>query len=272
MAHQITALARKYAPWSISKASVAETCPSQFQHKYVHKTEQTSVPSVNRVGTVAHKVLELRIGGTAHEAAKQAALLETPLVHSELDDLRVLETPIDWFMRKWETFCKVNGVQKVLLEEEWGFTDEMKPTGFFDKDVFFRGKVDLGVITKDQELIVIDHKSGLAKDISKDQKFKRQLNSYAVMALANIQGLVGVRGGIHFLQGPEAKRIQWLPYLGAPEIARVYVPWLFNHLDFCAAHLEEPFVARPKLRWPCEWCSYQTSCAAFVEMQRGSQS
>lgn len=271
MEYEITDLARKFAPWSISKAGVAETCPAQFEHKYLLKTSETTVPSVNRVGTAAHAVLEFRVGGKPHEEAKKAALEKTPLTSNEMDALRALESPMDWFMRKWETFCRTIGIVEVLLEKEWGFTAEMKPCGFFDKEVFFRGKVDLGVITKEHDLVVIDHKSGMAKDISKDLKFKRQLNSYAVMGLANIEGLAGVRGGIHFLQGHESKRLQWLDYMEAAQVAKTYVPWLFNHLNFCASHLEAPYVARPKLRYPCEWCSYQTNCEPFREMVRGQK-
>lgn len=269
--YEITELARKFAPWSISKVGVAATCPSQFQHKYILKTPETTVPSVNRVGTAAHHVLELRIGGASHEDAKAKALDKTPLTSNEMDSLRTLEEPIEWFMRKWDGFCRTTGVAKLLIEEEWGITADFKPTGFFASDVYFRGKVDLAVITNDGDLVVIDHKSGMAKDIQRDHKFKYQLNSYAVMALANVDKLAGVRSGIHFLQGDESKRIQWLPYVPAASVEKTYVPWLYAHINNCAADLLEPFIAKPKMRWPCEWCSYQTSCAALQEMLNGAQ-
>lgn len=269
MAHEITDLARKYAPWSISKAGIAEVCGAQFEHKYILRTPESHAPSANRVGTAAHKVLELRVGGSAHEAAKQAALDETPLTGYEMESFRTLESPMDWFMRKWETFCRTTGIKELLLEKEWAFTSEMKACAYKAPEAFFRGKVDLGVITKDDDLVVLDHKSGVAKDIQKDNKFKRQLNSYAVMAYANVEGLAGVRGGIHFLQGHEDKRIQWLDYVPAERVKTVYVPWLFNHINFCASHLDK-FEAKPKLRFPCEFCTYQKSCSAFLEMTRGA--
>lgn len=269
MGYEVTELARKFAPWSISKAGTAETCPAQFEHKYIKKTPETVAHSDNRVGTASHKVLELRVGGQPHEVAKAAALAETPLTSTEMEFFQTLEEPIEWFMKKWDLFTKKTGVVKLLLEEEWAITVEGKKTPYKSPDAFFRGKVDLGVVTKDGDLVVLDHKSGFAKDIQKDVKFKRQLNSYAVMAWANLEGLGGVRSGIHFLQGGEDKRIQWLPYLPAANIERTYVPWLFSHLDYCAAHLQAPYEARPKLRWPCEWCPFQQSCESFREMTRG---
>ena len=271
MAHEISDLARKHAPWSISKASIAETCPKQFEFKYVTKLKDALViPSSNQVGTAAHTILELRTGGTPHTEAKKVALEKTPLTSSELESLYVLEKPIDGFLRKWEIFCHTHQVTEILREQDWGLTVDLKPTGFFAKDVFFRGKLDLGALTRDRDLIVLDHKSGIAKDIQKDQKFKRQINSYGVLAKYNIPDLAGVRGAIHFLQGEESKRIQWLDYVDSSAIEKHLTPWLFNYLNFCAAQLAEPFEAHPKLRWPCEWCSYKQSCAAYQGLTRGT--
>ena len=267
----ITELTRKFAAWSISKAGIAETCPKQFQHKYLLKTTTTTVPSVNRVGTVAHMILELRTGGTSHEDAKKAALEETPLMADEMDSLRVLEEPIEWFMRKWSVFCRLHHITDTLREQKWGLTEDLKPTEFFAPDVFFRGVLDLGAMTQDGDLIVIDHKSGMAKDIQKDKKFQRQINSYGVLALYNIPKLSGIRGAIHFLQGDESKRVQWLDYTARDVIETKLTPWLFNYLDFCSAHLTEPYEATPKLRWPCEWCNYTLSCQAYQEMVNGQR-
>ena len=267
----ITELTRKFAAWSISKAEIAKTCPKQFEFKYLLKTPTTTVPSVNRVGTVAHMILELRTGGASHEAAKKEALEKNPLMADELDSLRVLEEPIEWFMRKWGTFCKLHGITEILREQKWGLTEDLKPTAFFAPDVFFRGVLDLGAFTKDATLIVIDHKSGFAKDIIKDEKFQRQISSYGILALHNLPKLSGVRGAIHFLQGDESKRVQWLDYTDRNVIENNWTVKLFNHLDFCSAHLIEPFTATPKLRWPCEWCSYTFSCQAYQEMVNGQR-
>lgn len=268
---EVSELARKFAPWSISKVSLAEICPRQFKFKYVLKTETKQEVSDNKVGTCSHKILELRVGGTAAADAKKAALEETPLTSSERESLHVLEENMEDFLRRFADFCRKVRPKQILREQEWGFTADLKPCGFFAPEVFFRGKVDLGVVTADDDLIVIDHKSGMAKDIVRDQKFKKQLNSYAVLGLVNLPGMAGTRGGIHFMQGASEKRIQWLPYLDRHYIEGTLFRWIFEYINTCAEKFVEPFEARPRLRWPCEWCAYQQSCDPFKEMMRAAE-
>lgn len=174
------------------------------------------------------------------------------------------------FLRKFDGFCRREGVTRILVEEAWGITSTFERTGFFDKDVFFRGKVDLGAVTRDGDLVVIDHKSGVAKDLKKDLKKRQQLWSYYVLAIPNVPGVSGVRGAIHFLQGAEDKAVQWMPsYDDASRVREVYAPWLFSRISEVAELLIEPFPAKPKLRWPCEWCTYQGSCGPFQEAYGG---
>lgn len=272
MQYEINDLARKYAPWSISKAGLAEICPLQFKFKHIDKVKDGIVtPSDNKVGTCSHKVLELRVGGTPASEARKLAFDETPLTTNEMEHFRTLEDNIEDFLRRFDTFCQQAQPKKILLEEEWAFTADFRPTGFFADDVFFRGKVDLGLITKDDDLIVIDHKSGQAKDITRDQKFKKQLNSYKVMGLANIAGLAGARSAIHFMLGNPDNRIQWLPYVDRRYIETTLVPWLFEYINFCAEKFVEPWVAKPKPRWPCAWCPFTPVCNAYNEMMRAAQ-
>jgi hypothetical protein len=266
----ISTLAAKYGPWSISKAGVAETCAAQFRHKYILKTPGKIEASVNKVGTAAHSVLEHRVAGTDALTAKKVALEKTPLTAMELEDLRALEESIEAFLQRFDAFCRREQVVEVLREIEWGFTADYKPTGFFAPDVYFRGKLDLGALTQGHDLIVLDHKSGVAKTIQYDLKKKHQLYSYAVLAAANIKGLNGTRCGIHFLQGSEDLRLQWLDYMETPYILKTYVPWLFGHLNDVSEHLVEPFQAKPKPKWPCQWCEYRQVCPEYQEMTGGA--
>lgn len=262
--------ALKYAPWSFSKIETADSCPAQFQHKHMLKSAAAAKTSDTKVGTAAHSILERRIVGKPHAAAKKEALDETQLTSQELESLRLLEDRIDTFLRKFDVFCKTQGVTKVLVECEWAFTADYKKTGFWDKDAFFRGKLDLGALTRDNDLILLDHKSGFAKDIKRDIKKKQQLQSYAVLGLVNEPNIAGVRSGIHFLQGDEDKAIQWTDYVDATRIRDVFVPWLYTRINETAASLE-PFPAKPNLRWPCEWCGYQALCKEFQETYGGAE-
>lgn len=272
MAFEISELAQKFAPWSISKSELADTCPRQFEFRYIKKAPADVVPSANRVGSAAHKILELRVIGEPAKDAKKKALEEHPLTSTEGEDLQALEDAVESFLRKFDRFCRENGVTKVLREQKWGIDTAGNGCDFFDAKVYFRGVVDLGVITAANDLIVIDHKSGIASDIQKKARYKNQLNSYAVMGIAHVHELAGARGAINFLQGPEEKRIQWMDYIPAERIRTVVRPWLFSFVNFCAESLRKvPYVAKPKPKWPCDYCSFRPSCSAYQEMIRGAQ-
>lgn len=222
------------------------------------------------MGTAAHTVLEYRVKGTDAEAAKKVAIEKTPLTAQERDDLRTLEDAIDTFLQRFDQFCKRESVTEILLEVEWGFTSDRKPTGFFADDVYFRGKLDLGAVTQSNDLYVLDHKSGMARVIHRDLSKKHQLYSYAVLAMICRPELNGVRCGINFLQGPEDLRLQWLDYISVQSVAQVYTPWLYGHLNDVAENLVEPFRAKPKAKWPCKWCDFRQVCPEYQELTGGA--
>lgn len=272
---EITPLAREHAPWSFSKVEAAEACPAQFGHKHVTKTSAAPAPSDTKVGIVAHEILEHRTGGKAAGHARKQAVEKTPLTSDEQEMLRVLDDNIEAFLRRFDAFCKSQGVTAVLREEAWGFDDDWKKADFFDnKKVYFRGKLDLGVITRDRDLFFIDHKAGVVKDLSKDRVKRHQLQAYGVLAAANLPDIAGVRGGINFLQAdtPE-KQLQWSDYIPVARIRELYAGWLFSRINSAADNLLQPFEERPaKSRmkdgrpgFPCGWCLYQSNCAAFKE-------
>lgn len=257
--------ALRYAPWSFSKIETADSCPAQFHHKHLVKTAEAPKTSDTKVGTVAHGILERRVAGTPYVVAKRESLDKDPLTSDEEEMLRMLEERIEAFLVKFDAFCKRVGVKQLMVEAGWAFNVRYEKVDFWAKDAFFRGKVDLGVVTRDDDLVVIDHKSGVAKDLTRDVKKRQQLNSYAVLALPNLPGIVGVRGGIHFMQGAEDKAIQWTDYVDVTRVREVYVPWLYTRINETAATLVEPFPAKPNLRWPCEWCGFQAHCKSFQE-------
>jgi len=258
---------------------VAETCPAQFRHKHVSKSTAAPAPSDTKVGIFAHEVLEHRVLGKPAGEAKKMAAEKTPLTTMEQEALHMLEESIEDFLRRFDAFCKAQGVTKVLTEVAWGFTAAYSPAEFFAKDVFFRGKLDLGALTRDNDLYLIDHKSGMAKKLADDQKKREQLQAYGVLALPNMPDIGGVRGGIHFMQGPADLRIQWTPFIPAERLRSLYTPWLFSRINTAAANLTEPYEARPARSrmkknnlpgWPCGWCQYQDGCPEFKEKFGGA--
>lgn len=267
MAFQISELARKHAPWSFSKMETAESCPAQFRHKVILKTAAAPAPSDTKVGIVAHEILERRVQGKPLKEARKLAIDKTPLTTQERETLKLLDESMDDFLQRFDAFCKREGVTQVLCEADWGFSDEYVKANFFGDNVYFRGKMDLGAVTRSRDLYLIDHKSGIAKPLERDQKKRQQLQAYAVLALVNLPDIAGVRGGIHFMQGSSDLRLQWVPYIPADRVRELYVPWLFKRINDAAANLTEPFEARPAKRWPCAWCQYQEHCPEYKALQ-----
>lgn len=267
--YPISPLAAKYAAWSFSKAGVALSCPAQFKHKYVLKTASAPSTTDANIGIAAHSILEFLTGGASYAESRKIALEKTPLTSSELEELHMFEDAILAFMKRFDMFCKRNNVVEVLREADWAFDADFNPCAFFDKNAYFRGKVDLAMKTAAGDLFIIDHKSGSAKDLTKDYKKRQQLNSYAVLALASVPDIGGVRAGIHFLQTQD---IPFMDYVRVDDIRKRHVPWLFDYLNDAAEACADPFPAKAKMRWPCEWCGYQAACPAFAELMGASQS
>jgi hypothetical protein len=272
---EITQLARKFAPWSFSKIEAAEACPAQFGHKHVMRTSAAPAPSDTKIGIVAHEILEHRTGGKEKGESRKLAIAKNPLTSDELEMLRVLDENMEAFLKRFDAFCKANGVTEILREEAWAFDDTYGKTEFFDKRSYFRGKLDLGVVTKNRDLFFIDHKAGAVKKLVEDRVKREQLQAYAVLALINIPNISGVRGGINFLQADKPDmQIQWGDYIPAERVRQLYVGWLFSRINRAADNLLEPYEARPaKSRmkkdnrpgFPCGWCLYQDKCDAFKE-------
>lgn len=313
--YDVSDLARQYAPWATSKLELAVSCPYQFNLKYVQKAPATAIRSENKSGIVAHAILEMRVAGTSDAEARAKALAATPLTSTEMEALMTYRAPIESFLERFDGFCKKTGVTKLFIEHKWGLTIDGKPTRFHtvkeykgilfgaeqkraageavdedlvrearavlesgagpDTDPFFRGVVDLGALTRDADLFIIDHKSGRVEKVKYKQK---QLDQYAVLGVAHLPQLAGVRCGVNALGNPPDTQLQWLPYIDRSVVERAYVPWLFRYINECADNLQT-FEARPvapapnrktqivEEKFPCGWCGYRLTCDPYVKLR-----
>ena len=122
--------------WSFSKLKSFETCPKQFYHLTVLKEYPQEETEAMLYGTAMHK------------AAEDYVKSDTPLdpkfnyVKDALDELK-----------------EIRGVK--LCEKKMGLTKELKPCGFYDEEVWFRGIVDLAIIdTLAERAWIVDYKTG----------------------------------------------------------------------------------------------------------------
>lgn len=127
---------KKSWPWAYTTIHGFETCPKQFYHVKVLKQfpfEETD---------------EIRYGNEFHSAAEKYVRDGKPLPGK----FSYIKDTLDVLMAKPGT---------KLAERKMGLTKDLKPCGFFDKDVWFRGVADLTILQEDiRRAFIVDYKTG----------------------------------------------------------------------------------------------------------------
>ena len=136
-------MARKFA-WSYTALSDFETCPRRYYLTRVAKKVVVPQTEATLWGNEVHKALELRL-------TERKALPEG--------------------MRQWEPLVETiaNKGGKVEAETKMALNRNLRPTGYFDQDVWVRGITDVTVIKGDKAFIG-DWKTGKPKPESSQLK------------------------------------------------------------------------------------------------------
>ena len=123
-------------PWSFSRIKAFEQCARQFYYEKVLKLYPVKETDAMRYGT------------EFHEAAEFYVRDGTPMPQQFHFALPALDALLD-----------IPGEK--LCEYEMGLTEELKPCGFKDDDVWYRGIADLLIVDRDKkEARVLDYKTG----------------------------------------------------------------------------------------------------------------
>lgn len=167
----MTKFARKQPgalPWSYSKLNAFETCARRFYLTTIKKVVVEKQSPQLAEGQAVHKALEKYVG--FGEQLPPAYAKYKPMAD------KIKTTP-----------------GQKLVEYKFGVTQDLKPTGFWDNDVWLRGALDVSVVKPDLA-VILDYKTG-----------KRKLDSEQLKLFA-------AAGFVHF---PHAKKIKtgfvWLP-------------------------------------------------------------
>lgn len=155
--------------WSYSSITLFHQCPKKYHHLRVVKN------------IVEPKTEQLLYGEQLHKAAELYIKDGTPLpeqflfIKSQLDTLNAIEG------------------QK-LCEYKMGLSDDGKPCGFFDQQVWWRGIADL-VIVKDKTAFIIDYKTG------RNAKYAdtKQLDFLAMATFAHFPEVERIKGALMFV-------------------------------------------------------------------------
>lgn len=129
-------MTKKYI-WSYSSISLYRTCPNQWRAKYRDK-EVVFKPTEHTIwGTEVHSEAENCIKENRQPTERYKFL--APYLHS---------------------IKALNGAASA--EVELAVTEDLKPCGFWDKDAWLRGKLDV-LVNQSDKAIIFDWKTGKAK-------------------------------------------------------------------------------------------------------------
>lgn len=159
------------APWSFSKAKAFETCPKQFYHEKILKQYPVEETEAMRYGTEFHKACEDYIGKGTPIPPRFAFIQPT----------------LDALNRK-------KGVK--VCEQKLGLTADLEPCGFFDKDVWFRGIVDLAILDEETGTgWIVDYKTGKSSRYAD----KGQLELMALTIFKHYPKITKIKAGLLFV-------------------------------------------------------------------------
>lgn len=145
---------------SYSSISTFEKCPREYEARYVTKTVKFTGNEHTRRGDRIHKALELYIKGETN----------TPPVPSE--------APADGLH---EILRALREHAPVEVEQSLAVTKDLEPCGFWDKEAYLRGKLDV-TIHLPGVVLTCDWKSG------KRNNNKLQAAVYSTMLQAHAPG------------------------------------------------------------------------------------
>lgn len=120
--------------WSYSYLTAYETCPRRFALTRIYKTVTEPQTEATISGNEVHKAIELHIKNEQHLPDKYKRYV--PIV---------------------DTVKRSPGVKHA--EYRFGLTKQLRPTGFFAKDVWVRGVFDVMVV-QPKKLVLLDWKTG----------------------------------------------------------------------------------------------------------------
>lgn len=147
--------------WSFTRYADYRRCPMFFAYKHLMRIKEPAGPAMQR-GRDIHKEAEAYL--TAKRKPKLPASLRN--FGEQMAQLRDLDPSV---------------------EQQWGFTEEWKPTGWFANDTWVRNVLDVCVVYDDATADVIDHKTGKKYGSNEEQMQLFALSTFAKFPELKIQ-------------------------------------------------------------------------------------
>lgn len=209
--------------WSYSSLALYQQCPKKYYHLKVKKDIKEELGEAIVYGNEIHKMAENFIanGVPIPEKHKQFE----PALTSVLN-------------MKGEKLC----------ENKLGLTADLKPCGFFDKKVWWRGIADI-IILQDDKATTIDYKTG------KSSKYAdlKQLELVSLAIFKHFPQVKKVKAGLMFLVADDLVKADY----SADTQDELWGPWISDVGQLQASVENDVWNAKPN--FTCRgWCPVTT--------------
>lgn len=208
--------------WSYSRYSLWAQCPAKYDYQNNKKLPQPQSPQMAR-GDMMHKATAKFLLGTAPG----------------------LPTEVMQHQRVVNIIQEIKAFPDKVVEQQWGFTNQWKETGWFGNATWFRQVLDVGLLYEDLTAECVDWKSG--KEYG-DNSEQMELQALSVMHKYSACKDVTTRL-VYFDSGSEI----FDEYKGADK-AKLTAKWEAKVQPMFA---DTTFIARPNDK--CKFCHYRRS-------------
>jgi len=264
-----TSIVKEFAPWSISKADVAQQCPHRFHLQYVKKKKMDLPPGKEAlIGKAVHSVLEYALkpyGRTAVDQCYLQAIKEHQLTTTEAEEAREFQPAVANFMRRFESYRKLHDISFPSIEQRLAVDFDGNPINFWnDEKGLLRGVIDLSAFFKNYPwALILDHKTGKEHDL---KYFDKQFNAYALFLKATKPDLQHVKLGINFVRTDHVAFKKGM--LDVRDVQPLFEQVL-TFLNKATIDTHKHELVRPGPL--CGWCDYRSICPAHADGANGKQ-
>ena len=230
---------------SKSKINSFRKCRREFKYRYIDKIEEEPSDAM-QMGTDIHQIAEdfVKKGGIQSNNYRKK-LQELADEYDSKYDLNIhLNHLADFFE---DVFCNPNMHYEVFSVEDY----------IYDKEHDFSGLADLVVRDENNDIIIIDYKSGKSSSI---KNYRLELLYYRMLIESKYPNVNIIAAGIFFTKDGKCRFLKFAEEVdkGAYCTEKDYQAAL-DLIDFINSEIEaERF--DPKQQYLCKYCGYQTIC------------
>lgn len=223
----MTAPIPKFTAWSYSRLAAYELCPLQAKLKFLDKIKEPDSPAMKR-GSDIH----LGIANFLQEKAE--GVPRDALAHPLVENLIV----------------ELGRFPDKLVEQQWGFTANWEPTGWFGGDTWFRSILDVGVVYDDMTGESVDWKTGKRYGSNMDQ-----MKSQAIAMFGRFKPLTRCTVRLAYLDTANPKDD---PFEIA-DIQKHEIPSIKKDFEKRVTRMFSDTVFAPRPNEKCRFCAFARS-------------